>query len=1139
MKARDALDRFKLLFALGVMVALVLPAAAPGDTLPTVSGEEASEVGVTTVKLSGQVDPNGVTGDGNTTWRLQWSPAGTDHGPEGEENWNFAGDGTIEPEAGATEVEATVGFGGELQPGQEYEFRLQAENGAGQAETAAPYPTFTMDAANPPVLAAEPASGVSIVSAHLSGTVDPEGGNVNPIGPEAMPIHWELQYSTDGSSWNTAGSGDITGAEAEGTTPIAVGADATGLTAATGYQVRLHAYSNSPTFALFVEADSPGPNPSFETDPATAPTLTIAPAEGVTGDSAHLSGTIDPEGGNEDALAGVLPIQWELQVNREGEGWNMVGSGELTGAQAESDTPIDVAADATGLVPNSAYKARLLARYAGLEKTSGEEEFETPAVAPTIERETLFNPTATSIQLRALVNPHNAALTECHFEYGTGGALDRTAPCESLPDGNGFTPVAAEVSGLAPGTEYEFRLVATNSGGSAEGDVRSFTSLEEAAPETCANEAIRKAQHAGDLAHCRAWEMVSPLDKGHGDIVGDGFTTVASVEGDAVAFNSRTPFGDTIGSGVSGQSNFVARRSATGWITRAVTPTPDPEAKQVFFAPTRLQWYSEDLRTGIVWAYDLPAVSGDTPKRNNIYLEDTATRALEAVTVSQVATPTLFDFLGNQVWGYSADARHIAFVTPTQFLPDGAAPGYYNGSPNIYQWDEGVLSLAGILPDGTVPAGGSLAASADPIDPISEPYKQAMSADGSRLLFRASGGGHVQLYQRVDGNRTVWISQPEGEGLPEPEGVALEAATPDGRNVFFTAESPLLPEDTNGGVDLYRYRDSADPAADDNLTMITDDGSMGGGYITGEVVGTSDDGDRVYFWTSSTRLGVFLDHGSTRLITGQALVSKDYQSYRFGVFGYAPGSGRVTPDGGYVAFATSGGSNQDMLGNTTNKHIEFYLYSLADDTLVCVSCPAGGATSDATVQPEVTSGSPGLKNHGFRPRFLGDRGQVFFSTADPLVPEDVNGVLDAYEFDPATGRASLLSSGTGSAPATFADAGADGGDVFLVTRDQLVPSDSDELVDVYDVRAGGGYREAVSVEPAPCQAESCQGAPGAPPAPSLATSRAAGKGNVAPRRHPCPKRKAGRKRGAKAKHCPRRHRSKKTRSTDNDRRTAR
>jgi hypothetical protein len=111
---------------------------------------------------------------------------------------------------------------------------------------------------------------------------------------------------------------------------------------------------------------------------------------------------------------------------------------------------------------------------------------------------------------------------------------------------------------------------------------------------------------------------------------------------------------------------------------------------------------------------------------------------------------------------------------------------------------------------------------------------------------------------------------------------------------------------------------------------------------------------------------------------------------------------------------------------------------------------------------------------------------VFFSTADALVPGDTNGVLDAYEFDPDTGEASLLSTGQGKDPATFADASASGADVFIVTRQRLVGSDRDDFVDLYDVREGTSLPE-VPEQPQPlaCQGDGCQPPPSGRPSEGL------------------------------------------------------
>ena len=388
------------------------------------------------------------------------------------------------------------------------------------------------------------------------------------------------------------------------------------------------------------------------------------------------------------------------------------------------------------------------------------------------------------------------------------------------------------------------------------------------AAEGCANEARRVEQGATFLPDCRAYEKVSPEEKGGGDIVADGETTIAATGGGAVAFSSRTPFGDTIGSGVSGQTQYVARRDegGTGWSSHAITPTSQPEAAQVLYSSTKVELFSDDLSTALVWGYDLPGGGGE-PKRNNIYAEDTRTRALQPLTVSQLEPLFLFiDFLNLEYAGISADAHHVAFVTSTKMLPIKDLEEQEHVS-NVYQSDNGVLSLAGILPNGTMPAGGSQAAvPAGSTGTAFGGYRGAMSADGSRLLFMASptSGGTPQLYMRIDGKRTAWVSEPENGETFEPSEVQVQYMTPDGKTVFFATNSKLLSEDTNEGPDLYRWTYGPDPEHEKKLTLITNNGAY---RLHGQekgVVGASEDGSRVYYDPAeSARLTVW-DNGTTR-----------------------------------------------------------------------------------------------------------------------------------------------------------------------------------------------------------------------------------------------------------------------------------
>jgi hypothetical protein len=113
--------------------------------------------------------------------------------------------------------------------------------------------------------------------------------------------------------------------------------------------------------------------------------------------------------------------------------------------------------------------------------------------------------------------------------------------------------------------------------------------------------------------------------------------------------------------------------------------------------------------------------------------------------------------------------------------------------------------------------------------------------------------------------------------------------------------------------------------------------------------------------------------------------------------------------------------------------------------------------------------------------FLSNDGRyVFFSTRDALVPGDVNGVEDTYEYDTQTGEVSLLSSGTDGNGSYFSDASPDGSNVLIVGRTSYLRQDPDSLIDAYDVRVNGGFPQ-----PPPsvggCVGDECQGVPSAAP----------------------------------------------------------
>jgi PKD repeat protein len=91
----------------------------------------------------------------------------------------------------------------------------------------------------------------------------------------------------------------------------------------------------------------------------------------------------------------------------------------------------------------------------------------------------------TQAQLNGQVNPENAPISSCFFQWGSTVSYGNTAPCDSLPSAGGSpVSVAATIRNLTSGTVYHYRLVAQHSFGQTVASADATLTTPGAAPTT-------------------------------------------------------------------------------------------------------------------------------------------------------------------------------------------------------------------------------------------------------------------------------------------------------------------------------------------------------------------------------------------------------------------------------------------------------------------------------------------------------------------------------------------------------------------------------------------------------------------------------------------------------------------------------
>lgn len=1077
----------------------------------------------------------------------------------------------------AEKVEAKVT---ELQPDKEYKFCLVATDSEG--ETPGNEVALTTKPAPPEVIEpGESASGVKESEATL-------GALINPNNQETT---YTFEYATNAAL--TQNRGTESGASAlTGFNPAGEAANVTltGLAPHTTYYYRVTAENVTHEKALLGKVES------FITGPLETPTEGLE-ANPIGETTATLHGVLNPGGA-------VNPGSYEFLYAQSS---TTCEAGAVTPAEpATGPAKEPVQANIEALLPGATYTFCLRAHHEAEEVTSAPVTFTTPAIPPTVqaESESASEVTSDSATLHAEVNPGGAATTY-HFEYGTSSISEHSTPeSASIGSDNTDHPLQTHVQELTANTTYHYRIVATNAKSPAgvPGPDQTFTTessaTESTLPDGRSYELVTPPEKEG--AH---FLSLAPF---YGTGQAEGRAIQASAAGNAIADMASQPVEAEPQGYAASSVAVLSTRGAGGWSSQTIAP-PHAGVSVSEQEGIEVPLFSEDLSHALVTHLGpftplSPEASESTPYLRTNYFNQNVSEHCEgsyltagscfAPLVTHPGDDTAGPFrpfgectgdggektpgyhCGPELVGASPDLSHVVMSSEVQLTSTE-----FHTHNGLYEYSGGRLALVSVFPAGEEPTNEVWMAGRYANGRDEGAYsRRAVSEDGERVLFITRSGTQAPegLYLRdLATQETLRLDLPEA-GAPGASGGGLQymTASKDASRVFFLDGAGLTTQPSASGQDLYEY-DLEKPEGERLTDLSADPGESADVQA---VLGASDDGSYVYFAAGGALTpnatanpgecirqpgnnaeegcNVYVRHNGVTTLVAAGWINS-----------YLNALSRVSPDGRWLAFMSprslTGYDDREAVGG--HPDAEVYLYHAPEDpateagTLSCASCDPTGARptgvlyeeegkfwAAANVPGEPRSLEGGLTSH-YQPRYLSDAGRLFFESGDALVPQDVDGVEDVYEYEPegienaehkqlctsasasgsvvfkpahafqvggvsgeeGAGCVALISSGTSSEPSSFLAASESGGDVFILTSSRLTSANPGGA-NVYDAHECTGESPCISSaeQPPACATEaSCKAPPTPQPgiygAPSSATF--SGPGNLAPEVAPLPK----------------------------------
>jgi DNA-binding beta-propeller fold protein YncE len=891
---------------------------------------------------------------------------------------------------------------------------------------------------------------------------------------------------------------------------------------------------------------------AYGTDPIGCFKARTLPATNVQEQTATLNGTVNPKG---EAVTECF-FEYGL-TNVYGQSAGCVPSAAGIGS---GSTPVAVKADIGGLTKGTVYHFRLIAKVGGETENGADVEFKTEG-PPAISDEHVVSATGTEAVLRAQVNPEGFETTY-HFEYMTQAAFEAAEGFEGAQatvatvagsDRSNHLAIA-ELGGLVPGTAYRWRVLAENSSGKTASEAhRLFTYLPFIAETACPNQAFRGGPSAF-LPDCRAYEMVSPVDKNGGDITQElaavgqpGNYVQAAIDGDSLTYTALAAFADPPNAFIYNQ--YLAHRHergqpGEGWSNEGIhIPVAGQEVNDdfdTFGVPRDFMAFTPDLCSAWLVDHQTPAPTADGQEGYpNLYRREDCgglAGSFEALVPAPPSLPegTPLNYVNHDsVQGYSADGSHTIFVANAKLAPESVG-----GGVQLYDRFGGMLHLVSVLPGGKVASGGNEVGSGP-----THYLETAVSEDGSRVYWTGSSG---DVFMRTHPEQGIV------EGECSEAATACTLAVSKGAGFFWAAASNGSKALYSEGEDLFEFDLSKAEAKESAQTLIAH-------HVIG-VAGASKDLSRVYFVSSQALTGenkpnsngdvaiedkpnLYLAEEGTfsfigTLVPGDVGAKEPDSALAYSVTeleSYLRAT-RVSTDGRRIVFDSRARlTGYDNTGPDGRASVEVFAYE-AGGALDCISCnpsaarpggvrelrvpyrPPWGAFNNKTDVP-AAAWIPTWEHALHASNVIsGDGNHIFFNSNDSLVLGDANGAPDVYEWEASgtggckTNAASyftqnggclyLISSGESPQESEFWEASPDGRDVFFTTESSLLPRDPGSI-DLYDARIDGGFPEPEAK--VPCEGEACQSPPPPPQLPTPASRSYRGPGNPHAHKSHCPK----------------------------------